>query len=132
LFSVKLTYDTAIHFEDLEFIADRFNNWSLSPEGALSGTVVRGMARSGSPSLHAILEESPSEHDSASSERESSSFPLSGACNTVISVIPIAATPPSEEIPMPQTIPVRPPLTATPTPLPEQLMARQEERRRTL
>jgi hypothetical protein len=46
------------------------------PEGDDSSIVVRGMARSGSPSLHAILEESPSEDDLASSEGESVGFPI--------------------------------------------------------
>jgi hypothetical protein len=51
--------------------------------------VVRGMAHSGSPSLHAILEESPNEDDLASSEGESSSFPIPRACNVVTSATPL-------------------------------------------
>jgi hypothetical protein len=34
LFGVKLTQDEAIHFEDLEFITDRSDNLSPTPEGA--------------------------------------------------------------------------------------------------
>jgi hypothetical protein len=87
------------------------------------------MTHSGSPSLHAILKESPSEDDLASSEGESSGSPVPRACNTVISAIPIATMLPPEETPMPQTIPMMPQWTATPIPLPSQLMAYQEERR---
>jgi hypothetical protein len=128
LFGVKLTQDKAIHFEDIEFIADRTDNLSLSPEGPDSGVVVEGMACSGSPSLHAILEESPNEDDSASSEGKSSGYPLPKVCNAVISTNPITTTPPPEQALTPQTIPARPHRIATPTPLPEQLAAHQEER----
>jgi hypothetical protein len=48
------------------------------------GAECRGMTRSGSQSLHAIFEGSPSEDDSASSEGESSGSPLLRACNTMI------------------------------------------------
>jgi hypothetical protein len=76
LFSVELTQDEAIRFKDIEFITDYLDNLCLLPEGDDSSIVVRGMARSGSPSLHAILEESPSEDDLASSEGESVGFPI--------------------------------------------------------
>jgi hypothetical protein len=33
LFSINLNQDKAIHFEDLEFIANRPDNLSLPPEG---------------------------------------------------------------------------------------------------
>jgi hypothetical protein len=85
------------------------------------------MAHSGSLSLHAILEESPSEDNSTLSEGESSSFPVLRACNAVISVVPSVTTPPPEETPVPQTIPVRPQWTSIPTPLPVQLIANHEE-----
>jgi hypothetical protein len=104
LLGIKLTQGEAIHFEDLEFIADHFDNLSLSPEGNDSGAIVGGMARSGSLSLHAILEESPSEDDSTSSNGGSSEFPVPQACNRVNSTIPIATMPPSEETPALQTI----------------------------
>jgi hypothetical protein len=65
------------------------------------------MAHSGSPSLHAILEESPSEDDSASSEGESSGLPLPRACNTVMSTISIVIMPPPEETPVLQTVSMR-------------------------
>jgi hypothetical protein len=66
------------------------------------------MAHYRSPSLHAILEESPSEDDSASSDAESSDFPIPREYNVVASTIPIAAPPPWEETLMPQTISVVP------------------------
>jgi hypothetical protein len=76
LFDVKLTQDKAIHFKDLEFITNHSDNLNLTFEQGDSGAVVRAMSHSRSPSLHAILEESPSQDDSDSSEGESSSFPL--------------------------------------------------------
>jgi hypothetical protein len=72
----------------------------MSLEGGDSGATVRVMAYSGSPSLHAILEESPSDDDSVSSEGESSGSPLPRACNVVISAVPIVTTSPSHTIPM--------------------------------
>jgi hypothetical protein len=105
LFIVELTQDEPIRFGDLEFIADHFDNLCLPPEEDDSSAVVRGMAHSWSPSMHAILEESLSEDHSASSVGESSSFPVPRACNVVMYAIPIATTPPSEETPMLQNIP---------------------------
>jgi hypothetical protein len=64
LFGVELTQDEAIRLKDLEFITDHLNNLHLLPEGDDSSTMVESMACSGSPSLHAILEESPSKDDS--------------------------------------------------------------------
>jgi hypothetical protein len=132
LFSVELTKDEAIRFKDLEFMVNHFNNLSLSPEGDDSDAVVGSMARSGSPSLHAILKELPSEDDSALSEGESSSFPVTRACSTVTSAIPIATMPPPKETPVFQTILAVPQRTAISRPdigpLLEQSMAHQEER----
>jgi hypothetical protein len=99
---------SAIHFEDLEFIDSRSNNLSLSPEGGDSRVVVRGMACSGSPLLHAILEVSPRGDDSVSSEGESFGSPLPRACNTVMYAVPIATMSPPEETQMLQTVPTRP------------------------
>jgi hypothetical protein len=70
--------------------------------------MVEGMTCNGSPSLHAILEELPNEDDLASSEGESSNFPIPMACNIVTSVAPVATTPPPKETPSLQTIPVVP------------------------
>jgi hypothetical protein len=95
LFSIELTQDEAIRFKDHVFIIDHFDNFSPSPEGDESSTVIRGMTRSGLPSLHAMVEESPSEDDSASSEGESSGFPILRTYNVVTSAIPITTTPPS-------------------------------------
>jgi hypothetical protein len=62
--------------------------------------VFEGMSRNESMSLHAILEESPNDDDSSSSEGESSGSPLLRVCNTMIPVTAIMTTPPSEETPM--------------------------------
>jgi hypothetical protein len=94
------TGDIYLHFEDLEFISNHFDNLSLPPEGNDSGAVVRGMVCSGSPSLHAILEESPSKDNSALSGGGSFVFPIPQACNVVTLAIPILTMPPSEETPV--------------------------------
>jgi hypothetical protein len=96
---VELTQYEAIHFEGLKFITDKSYNQSVLPERSDLGAVFMGMAHSGSPSLHAILEESPSEGDSASNDGESSDFPIPQECNVVASAFPIATTPLSEEAP---------------------------------
>jgi hypothetical protein len=67
----------------MEFITNCFDNLGLSPVGNDSGTVFMGMVHNGSPSLHAILKESTSEDDSASSDGGSSNFPISRGCNMV-------------------------------------------------
>jgi hypothetical protein len=97
LFGIELIRDQAIHFKDLEFITDHLDNMRLLPEGDNSIIMVRGMARSGSPSLHDILEEAPNEDDSTSSEGESSGSPIPTACNMVTSAAPIVTTPLLEE-----------------------------------
>jgi hypothetical protein len=83
------------------------------------------------PSLHAILKESPSEDDSASSDGGSSSFPVSQDCNVVTSAVPIVTTPPLEATLTLQTIPTVPQQAAVSQPdtelLPERLWANQEE-----
>jgi hypothetical protein len=120
LFGIKVTQDDAIPLEDLMFITNSSDNLCLTTEGeggGDSGAVVRGMARSGSPSLHAILKESPSEDDSTSSKGESSGFPLWRVCNAMISVDPISNTSTPEETLAPQTILMRPQWTAIRTPL---------------
>jgi organic radical activating enzyme len=68
LFSIKLTGGEPICFRNLEYIADRFDNQCLLPEGNDLGVVFMSTVRSGSPSLQAILEESASEDDLASSD----------------------------------------------------------------
>jgi hypothetical protein len=85
------------------------------------------MTPSGSPSLHAILEKSPSEDDSISSEGESYNSPFPKVCNTVMFAIPIATTPPPEETSTFQIASMWQQQTTTPTPLLEQLVAHQEE-----
>jgi hypothetical protein len=109
LFSASSSLKTsAIHFKDLDFIVDHSDNMSPSIEEGNSDTVVGGMAHSGSPSLHAILYESPSTDDLALSEGESSGSPLMRVCNTVMPTIPIMTTLPPKETPVLQTIPMRP------------------------
>jgi hypothetical protein len=51
----------------LEFITNRFDSLSLSPEGNDSGAVFVGIVHSGSPSLHTILKESVNKDDTTSS-----------------------------------------------------------------
>jgi hypothetical protein len=84
------------------------------------------MTRSGSPSLHAILEKLPSEGGSALSEGESSDSPLLRTCNMMIPATPLATTPPSEETLMFQTTLIGPQWTTTSTTLPDELTAHPE------
>jgi hypothetical protein len=72
---VGVTGET-IHFGNMEFIADHFNNLGLSRKGDDSGAIFVGIADSRSPSLHGILEESTCDDESATSEGGSSSFPI--------------------------------------------------------
>jgi hypothetical protein len=67
-----------------------------------------GMVHSGSPSLHAILEELASEDDSTSSDGGSSGFPIPWECNMVTSAIPIVTTPSRKETLELYTIPAVP------------------------
>jgi hypothetical protein len=131
LFDVELTWGETVHFKNLEFIADRFDNLSLSPERNDSGAVFVGMDHSGSPSLHAILEEFVGEDDSASSEGRSSGFLISRGCNVVTPTVLITTTPPPEDTPVPLTNPTVPLQTIVPQPatrlLPERQQAYQEE-----
>jgi hypothetical protein len=116
LLGALLTQDEAIHFECLKFITDPSHDQGLLPEGNNSGAVFMGMAHSGSPSLHAILKESPSEDDSTLINGESSDFPIPRECNMVTSAIPIATMPPPEETPTLQTIPAVQQWTTVPQP----------------
>jgi hypothetical protein len=75
--SIEFTWGKTIRFESLEFITDRFNNLSFSPDGSDLGSVFLGMVQGGSPSLYTILEEFTSDDDSTSSDGGSSSFPIS-------------------------------------------------------
>jgi hypothetical protein len=72
-FSLKKT----IRFGILEFIVDCFGSLSLSPKGSNSGAIFMGTTHHGSPSLHAMIEESSDEFYMASSGEESSSLPAS-------------------------------------------------------
>jgi hypothetical protein len=131
LFGVELTWGETIYFVNPEFITNHFDSQSLSPEGNDSCAIFVGMVHSGSPSLHAILEESASEDDSASSDEERSDFPIPQDCNVVTPAIPVATTPPPEETLVLQTIPAVHQQNAVPQLdirlLLEQLLAYQEE-----
>jgi hypothetical protein len=70
------THGKTICFGSLELITNRFNSLSLSTKGNDSGAIFVGMAQSGSPSLHAILEDSVDEGDTTSSGGRSSSLPV--------------------------------------------------------
>jgi hypothetical protein len=114
ILGIELAWGETIRSRNLEFIADRFNNLSLFPEGSDSGAVFVGMAHNESPSLHVILEDSTSEDDSISCEGGSSVFPISRECNMVILVVPIATTPLPEGTPVPLTVPTIPMWTVVP------------------
>jgi hypothetical protein len=77
LSDVEIAWAETIRFGHLELITDHFDNLSLSLKGNDSDVVLVGMVHSGLPSLHAILEESTNGDDSTSSDRGSSSFPIS-------------------------------------------------------
>jgi hypothetical protein len=136
VFSIMLTWGETIRLKNLEFITDRYNNESLSPEGNDLGTVFMGMVRNGLPSLHAILEESASEDDSSSSDGGSSSFPIPWDFNMVTLAIPIMTTPLLEGTPMLQIIPLVQQWMTVPKPntglLPKQLLAYREEQQHAL
>jgi hypothetical protein len=64
------------------------------------------MVHNGSPSLHAILEELVNKDNSASSDGESSGFPVLRECIVVTSTMPVMTTPRPEETRTLQTIPM--------------------------
>jgi hypothetical protein len=104
--------------------------WIEHPVGAGSDMWFGGMARSESPSLLTILEESASMGDSTSSEGESNSSPLLRACITVIPVWAHTPTLSPKVTSASQAAAARPQRITTSTTLPEQLAAHQEGRRR--
>jgi hypothetical protein len=55
--------DKTVCIGSMKFIADHFDNLSLSLEGSKSDVVFMGMAHNWSPSLHAILMESIGKDD---------------------------------------------------------------------
>jgi hypothetical protein len=118
----------------MEFIIDHFDN--RSPKGNDSCAVFVGMAHSGSPSLHAILEESSTKDHSASSNGVSSGFPIPRDCNMATPTFPITTMTLSEETTVLQTIPVIQQWTTIPQVdtelLPEWMHAYQEVRQCTL
>jgi hypothetical protein len=115
----------------LEFIAARFGGLSLALEGNDSSTIFMGMVHNGSPSRHAILEESTDEGDTTSSGGGSSDFPISRGCSMVTPTIPIATTQPLKGTLMSLTISTIPLWTAIAQPdtglFPKLLQAYQEE-----
>jgi hypothetical protein len=104
LTDVSFTHGKIVCFGSLEFIPDHFDSLSLSDKGNVSGTMFVGMAHSGSPALHTILEDSADEGDTTSSRGRNSGFPISQGCNMVTLYLPITTTPPSEGTPMPLAI----------------------------
>jgi hypothetical protein len=60
-------FGETICFGSLEFIVDCFDSMSFSPKGNNSNAIFVEMARSGSPSLHTILEDSTDEFYTTSS-----------------------------------------------------------------
>jgi hypothetical protein len=120
-----------IRFGSMEFITERFGSLSLSDEWNDSGTVFVGMAHSGSPLMHTILEDSADEGDTSSNGGGSSGFPISQGCNMLTLTVPITTTSPLEGTLMPLTIltvPLRAIILQTATGVPfEQQLAYQEE-----
>jgi hypothetical protein len=129
---VGFTLGETSHFGSLKFIADRFCNLSLSPEGNDSGAAFIGMAHSGSPSLHTIFKESTDQDDTTSSGGGNSSFPISRGCNMLTLTIPITTTLPPKGTLAHLAIPMIPLRIAALQPdtrlLPDQQQAYQEER----
>jgi hypothetical protein len=82
--------------------------WISHPAGPGSSTRFGGMTHSVSPSLHNILEESPSKDNLALSEGESYGSPLLRACNTVIPVRACTLTLPTEVTLVCQAVAARP------------------------
>jgi hypothetical protein len=56
--SIGLALGSTIHFNSLEFTADRLGCLCLSPQEGASGSIFVGMVHIGSPSLRTTLEES--------------------------------------------------------------------------
>jgi hypothetical protein len=89
LTGIGFAWGETIRFGSLEFIANRFGNLSISPEGNDSDAVFMRMVHSRLSSLHAILEESTDEDNIVSSGRANSDFPISQGCNMVTPIVPI-------------------------------------------
>jgi hypothetical protein len=82
------TLSETINFESLEFIADSFSSLNHSPKGSDLGIIFMGTARSRSPSLCLILEDSTNEFNTTSSREGSSYFPVTPhVMETLIKVI---------------------------------------------
>jgi hypothetical protein len=131
LTSVEFTSGKTIRFGSFEFIADRFGDLSLSPEGNDSGVIFVGMIHSGSPPLCTILEESIDEDNTTSNGRGSSNLPIPQGCNVVTPTTPITTAPSTENTLTLLTTPTVPLQTSIPEPYtghpPDRLEAYQEE-----
>jgi hypothetical protein len=92
LFGIELSWGETIHLRNQKFIINCSDNLSLCIHGKDSCAVFVGVAHSGLPSLHAILEESTGEDDSTLNEGGSSGFHISWGCNVVTPVVPITTT----------------------------------------
>jgi hypothetical protein len=93
-----------IRFGGLDFITDCFSSLSLSPKGNNSCVIFIRMARSGSPSLRSILEDSTNEFYTASSREGSSGFPISQRHSLGTPPAPIETTPWPKDAQTPQTM----------------------------
>jgi hypothetical protein len=100
-----------VHFGSLEFITDCFGSLSLSPKGNDSGVIFGEMARSGSPSLCTILDDSTDELYTTSSGEGGSGLPASRKHSMGTPHAPIMTTPRPEDAPTPQTMMTVPPQT---------------------
>jgi hypothetical protein len=114
--SKHLTYGVfslseTVRFESLEFIADCFDNMSLSTKGSESSAVFIGTTSSGSPPLCTILKGSTNEFYTASSGEGSSGLPISRRRSMGTPPAPIATAPWSKDAPTPQTMMTVPPQT---------------------
>jgi hypothetical protein len=72
---VSLAPGSTIHFDSLEFTADRLGRLSLSPKEWDSCAIFVGMVHIGSPSLRTTLDESSNEDGATSGIEETSGSP---------------------------------------------------------
>jgi hypothetical protein len=105
-----------IHSGSLEFITDCFGSLCLSPKGSESCTMFVGTTHSGSPSLHAMIEDSTNKFHTTSSGVASSSLPISRMHGTRAPPAPITTIPWLEDAPCTQTMTMVPPQTLSPCP----------------
>jgi hypothetical protein len=124
--NVGLALGSTIHFDSLEFIANRFGHLSFSLERWDSGAMFVGMVHSGSPSQRTPLEESSNENGSTSGAGGSLGSPAPRGCNVVTSTDPtIAALVPESTLVLQTSLTVTVRMTA-PQPGMESLLDQQQ------